>query len=315
MFRTPINISSIKSSDSKIDYRSKVLMVGSCFVENIGEKLDYYKFDTLVNPYGILFNPLAILRLFQDVKNQRLYTENDLVYHNELWHSMHHHSDLSHPDQTVVLSTINQLIEDTLEFLSKSTHIIITLGTAWVYHFIEQDTLVANCHKIPAERFVKRLLTIKEIQSGLSETIKTINAINPQTEIILTISPVRHLKDGMVENMHSKARLLAAIHNIIDQYNVYYFPSFEIMMDDLRDYRFYKENMLHPNTMAVNYIWDLFKDIWIATGIEETMQKVDKVQKGIRHKPNFPDTKAHQVFIKSLDQLKLDLKRNKGIEF
>ena len=315
MFRTPINIASIKSSDRKIDYRSKVLMIGSCFVENIGEKLDYYKFDTLVNPYGILFHPLAILKLFQDIKNQRVYSKKDLVYHHELWHSMHHHSDLSHPDKNVVLSTINQQIKNTREYLSESSHIVITLGTAWVYHFIEQDTLVANCHKIPAERFVKRLLTVKEIQSGLSKIVQFIQDLAPQAQIIFTLSPVRHLRDGMIDNMHSKARLLTAIHHTIDQHSTYYFPSFEIMMDDLRDYRFYKDNMLHPNTLAINYIWDIFKDVWISSEAEETMQKVDKVQKGLQHKPNFTATKAHQAFVRNLDQLKKDLKRNKGIEF
>ena len=315
MFRTPINIASIKSSDRKIDYRSKVLMIGSCFVENIGEKLDYYKFDTLVNPYGILFHPLAILKLFQDVKNKRVYSEKDLVYHHELWQSMHHHSDLSHPDKNVVLSTINQQIKNTREYLSESSHIVITLGTAWVYHFIEQDTLVANCHKIPAERFVKRLLTVKEIQSGLSKIVQFIQDLAPQAQIIFTLSPVRHLRDGMIDNMHSKARLLTAIHHTIDQHSTYYFPSFEIMMDDLRDYRFYKDNMLHPNTLAINYIWDIFKDVWISSEAEETMQKVDKVQKGLQHKPNFTATKAHQAFVRNLDQLKKDLKRNKGIEF
>ncbi len=174
MFHTPIDPKTIRYSNQKIDYNARVLLVGSCFVEHIGAKLDYYKYQNLINPYGILFHPLAILRLFQDVKNQRIYTSGDLVYHNELWHSVNHHSVMSHPDKSVVLNRINRQIKDTYAFLQQASHVVLTLGTAWVYHFTERETLVANCHKIPAERFDKYLLSSEDIRAGLEAIIEII---------------------------------------------------------------------------------------------------------------------------------------------
>ncbi len=288
MFHTPIDPKTIRYSNHKIDYNARVLLVGSCFVEHIGAKLDYYKFHNLINPYGILFHPLAILRLFQDVKNQSVYTSDDLVYHNELWHSVNHHSVMSHPDKSVVLDRINRQIKATHAFLQQASHVVLTLGTAWVYHFTERETLVANCHKIPAERFDKYLLSFEEIKTGLEEILEIIRDINPQARIIFTLSPVRHLKDGMIDNMHSKARLLTAIHQMVNHPNTYYFPAYEIMMDDLRDYRFYTDDMLHPNTLAVNYVWDIFKKVWLS-----------------------PDSE----FLQQLEQRKVELKINYGIEF
>ena len=231
-FRTIINQNEIQKPKYSIKYQDKVLLVGSCFVENIGEKLSYYKFDNFVNPYGILFNPKAIEKALKDVIHQKKYTKADLVFENDSWHSLHHHSDFSNTDKSIVLNKINQTILETKDFLKNTSHLIITLGTAWVYHHIDTDQLVANCHKIPQKNFIKRLLSVSEITDSLNNSIKLAKEINPSIQIVFTLSPVRHLKDGMIANNQSKAHLLTAIHNVTNNSDAYYFPSYEIVMDD-----------------------------------------------------------------------------------
>ena len=294
-FRTQIPI---LRSNHPIDYNSKIVSLGSCFAVNMAEKLDYFKFQNTCNPFGILFHPLAIEKLIDFAVSKKGFTEKDLFFHEERWHSFDAHSDLSNSNKTELVKNLNAIVKSTLQQITESTHIIITFGTAWVYRNVENNKVVANCHKVPQKRFKKELLSVEEITQSLEKTIHLIRTINPEANIIFTVSPVRHIKDGFVENQLSKSHLITAIHNVIvcQLSIVNYFPSYEIMMDELRDYRFYAEDMLHPNQVAIDYIWERFSETWIAESIYKTMDKVETIQKGLAHRPFNQNSESHIRF-------------------
>lgn len=291
-----------KQSKNLIDYHSNILLLGSCFVENIGEKLTYFKFQTLQNPFGILFQPKAIETFIANVISQKTYSENDIFFHNEQWHCFNAHSRLSASLKEHLLTELNNQIKSTNQQISKATHIIITLGTAWVYRFLESNQVVANCHKVPQNQFKKELLSVEQIAQSLQTMAQLIQSVNPKASIIFTVSPVRHTKDGFVENTLSKAHLITAIHQVIPSLGarVLYFPSFEMMMDELRDYRFYAEDMLHPNATAIQYIWEKFQYVWFSEAASKTMEAVGAIQKGLQHKPFNPNSEAHRQFLQNL---------------
>lgn len=305
---------------NQIDFQSQLLILGSCFTENIGSKLGYFKFQSLQNPFGILFHPLAIEKLISKAVQNEPYAEEDVFYLNERWHCFDAHSDLSDPSSEKLLEKLNHGLQKANQRINKSTHIIITLGTAWVYRKNESNSIVANCHKVPQKEFSKELLNVDEIQKSIENIVNLISSLNEKAQVIFTISPVRHLKDGFVENQRSKAHLIAAIHDFLSfraqSRNVTYFPSYEIMMDELRDYRFYESDMMHPNELAVEYIWRKFKDVWISPKAYPVMDKVDAVQKGLRHRPFHPGSEQHQRFLKSLEEkMKYLLKTYSHMEF
>lgn len=303
-FRTKIPMT---PQEPKIGYSSKVLLLGSCFVENIGKKLKYFKFPNLVNPFGILFHPAAIHNFLKRVKNQHVFTEADIFYHNEAWHSYEAHSDLNAVEKEEILNSLNLAVKETLKFLESATHIVVTPGTAWGYRLKESGELVANCHKVPQSHFCKEISNVK---NALFETVAFVKELTPRAQIIFTVSPVRHLKDGFIENQLSKAKLITAIHEIVaSEANCFYFPSYEIMMDELRDYRFYAEDMIHPNEMAVDYIWEKFKEAWITSEASEAMKKVDTIQKGLLHRPFNEASEAHQKFRRDLQKKITDLEK------
>ncbi|WP_072402676.1 GSCFA domain-containing protein [Flaviramulus basaltis] len=305
-FRTQIPLE--KQSKNQIDYNSNILLIGSCFSDNIGKKLDYFKFQNFQNPFGILFHPKAIETLITNTIDKKVYTEKDIFFHNEQWHCFDAHSKLSNDSKDDLLSELNSQIQLTHQQIKKSTHIIITLGTAWVYRFKETNVVVANCHKVPQKQFAKELLAVKEIVDSLQAIIDKINQVNSQASIIFTVSPVRHIKDGFVENMQSKSHLISAIHQVLNN-KLLYFPSYEIMMDELRDYRFYAEDMIHPNQTAINYIWDKFHEAWISNTSFKIMQRIEVVQKGLMHKPFNIKSKQHQIFLTNLKEKKNQLKK------
>jgi len=301
-FRTHIPI---KKNQSQIDYSSKIILFGSCFTKNIGDKLEYFKFQSTTNPFGILFHPLAIEHLISNSINKKEYTQKDIFFLNERWHTYDAHSDLSDVSMEKLLSNLNSTIDFTSEDLQQATHVIITLGTAWVYRLIESDRIVANCHKVPQKKFLKELLTSDEISESLSAIVSLVRDYNKNMDIIFTVSPVRHLKDGFVENSLSKANLISGIHEIVEPRNqLHYFPSYEIMIDDLRDYRFYKKDMLHPNDTAVDYIWENFKKTWINENAFNFMREIDSIQKGLAHRPINPKSEKHREFLSDLNKNK-----------
>ncbi|SDW82446.1 GSCFA domain-containing protein [Flavobacterium degerlachei] len=307
-FRTQIPI---PKSDHLIDYNSTIVSLGSCFAVNMSEKLDYFKLQNNCNPFGILFHPLAIEKLITFAVSGKHFTENDTFFHNERWHCYDVHSDFSNSSKEDLVASLNTITQSTKVQLEQSSHIIITYGTAWVYRNIESDAIVANCHKVPQKQFNKELLSVDEIQESIDKTLKFIHSVNPNCNIVFTVSPVRHIKDGFVENQWSKSNLIAALHQIINCQlsNVTYFPSYEIMMDELRDYRFYAEDMLHPNQVAIDYIWKRFKETSIAETAFSTMDAVETVQKSLSHRAFTPNSESHQKF-----EAKLKLKITKLLE-
>lgn len=293
---------------NQIDYNSKSLLIGSCFVENIGNKLDYFKFQNYQNPFGILFHPQAIETLIVHAINEKEYTEDDIFFYNERWHCYDAHSILSNFSKIELLNSLNESLKKTNQYLTESTHIIVTIGTAWMYRFIETDTIVANCHKVPQKKFAKELMTVNEISESLQAIVSLIKSVNQKVSVVFTVSPIRHLKDGFVENTQSKSHLISAIHQIVEPRNqLYYFPSYEIMMDELRDYRFYEDDLIHPSNLAINYIWEKFQQIWIAEKDSATMIEIDTIQKGLLHKPFNPNSETHQQFLQNLEEKKSQL--------
>ena len=278
-FRTEIDIT---ESPEKISYQNKIFGMGSCFVTQIQNKFDYYQFQNQINPFGTVFNPASIRKLLQYVINQQFLDEKDLFYHQNLWKSFDLHSSFNHPDKDEFLQTINDKISEANKFLKTADWLFLTFGTAWVYRHKASVNIVNNCHKVPQKEFEKILLPSTLITEELKEIIRLVKTINPGIKILMSISPVRHLKNGFVENQRSKAHLITAVHQLESE--IFYFPSYEILLDDLRDYRFYKDDYIHPNKLAINYIWEKFSASFISKDAIHTMQRIEKIRQGLAHK-------------------------------
>ncbi len=298
----------LRSKEPKIDYGSEVFMLGSCFTENVGEKFEYYKFKNYINPFGILFHPKAVETFLWMATQGEQYTETDLFNFNEQWHCFDAHSSLSNRDKDILLRSLNEGLHSAKKKIESATHVCITLGTAWVYRLKALDMVVANCHKIPQKEFDKELLSIPEIDQCLHNCIHMIRSLNASAQIIFTISPVRHIKDGFVENNRSKSCLIEAVHKVLESGpNLSYFPSYEIMMDELRDYRFYNADMVHPSDTAIQYIWERFSEVWISEETKKTMIRVEEIQKGLSHRAFNPDSDQHISFLKKMESKKSKL--------
>ena len=296
-FRTQIPIS---KSQNPIDYNSQIMSLGSCFAENMAEKFEYFKFPNIVNPFGIIFNVVSIEKIILRIVNQELFTEKDIFFYNEQWHCYEVHSDLSHENKEVFLRNLNQILKSTNQQIINSTHFIITYGTSWVYKNTETNEIVANCHKIPQKHFSKEILSIETTQKSIENTILLIQSVNSNAQFIFTVSPVRHIKDGFVDNNVSKAHLICAIYKTLSVPNfvskVTYFPSYEIVLDELRDYRFYKQDMLHPNPIAIDYVWERFVETSISETSISIMDEVGNIQKMISHKSLNTQSVTNQEF-------------------
>jgi hypothetical protein len=289
--------------DHQIDYDSKVLLLGSCFTENIGGKLEYYKFRNLQNPFGIIFHPIPVERLILRALSLAEFDESDIFEQDGYWHCLDVHSLITHKDKTTYLGLLNENLAELSDYLRSATHIIITWGTAWGYRYLESGEIVANCHKIPQKEFGKEITSVGRISEGMKRISEAIKASNPTAHIIYTVSPVRHLKDGFTGNTRSKAHLIAGIHEVTACCkNSSYFPSYEIMMDELRDYRFYSEDMLHPNTTAVEIIWNRFSEVWIDPSTEILQMEIASIRNGLGHRPFNPDSDSHKEFQLQLQQ-------------
>jgi len=299
-FRTKIPI---LKSNNPIDYNAKIVSLGSCFAVNMSEKLDYFKFENTCNPFGILFHPLAIEKLIDFAVSGKQFSEKDIFFHNERWHCFDAHSDLSNSNKEELIAQLNAIIISTKQQLQDASHIIITYGTSWVYRNSESDAVVANCHKVSQKQFSKEILSIEAIEKSVQNTLDLIQKINPNVNFIFTISPVRHLKDGFVENQLSKAHLITAIQQTINdkKQTINYFPSYELMMDELRDYRFYAEDMIHPNSVAIDYIWQRFSETTISQENHSIMKEVEMIQKGLAHRPFNANSENYQQFLSTLN--------------
>lgn len=283
-----------------IKYSDKILLIGSCFTEHISERLSQHKFETLANPNGILFNPLSVASSLNNYVEAKQYREKDLFYMNEIWNSWDYHTRFSDIDKNKALEKINAAQINASDFIKDAKWIIITLGSAFQYYLKENNKGVANNHRAPANLFDKRLLEIDVIVNELCHAIQNILKVNPTANFIFTISPVRHIRDGIIENNRSKARLIEATHQICQQFQqVTYFPAYELLIDVLRDHRFYDIDLVHPNYAATQIVWERF----VAAGMnEETVKIMEHVQDIMiarAHKTRFPETAAHQKFKES----------------
>ena len=294
-FRTKI---SIPPYDFNMKHSDQILCLGSCFAENIAQKLQRNKFDSLLNPFGILYNPWSISKAINLLLKGKPYTQDQLFNNQGLWHSFDYHGAFSHPDKNEALENINTSFATAQSFLKNTNRLIITLGTANVFVYKKTSEIVANCHKIPGNEFERKRLSIKTIVEKLSSAFEQLKHQNPDLQIISTVSPIRHIRDGLIENQKSKATLLLALEKISSNLDfVNYFPAYEILLDDLRDYRFYKVDLIHPSQMAVDYIWNLFKESFFNTETKNLMLEIEKIVSASEHQPIHPNSTQHQSFL------------------
>jgi hypothetical protein len=321
-FQLPITLASLPQP---IHYGEKILLTGSCFTEHIGDALSDWKFTTLLNPNGILFDAASVASSLISYIAPKRYVAEDLVFFNELWQSWQHHSRFSGTDRAVVLDRINASQERAHDFLRETDWLIITLGSAFSYRLASPSAsslgaglshgagplgAVANCHRAPGKNFVKHLLTIEEIVTALDSCLHQLFYFNPGMKVIFTVSPVRHIRDGVVENNRSKARLIESVHHLVNKFDrLFYFPAYELVIDVLRDYRFYDLDMVHPNYAATQFVLEKFVEYGIDAGSRAVLEEVKKLVVARRHRPLHPNTDAHARFLKDYHQKTLELSR------
>ena len=304
---------SIEKSAFQIDHQSNILLVGSCFSQNIGQVLKNQKFKTLINPLGISYNPISISNLIQRYSN---YRENEFLENDDLFFNYQLHSKFNSTQIKASLSKANQSLKNQKEFLKTSQIVFISYGTAWVHELADSREITNNCHKQVKNKFRKRLLSVNEIKAAIKNTVAYLNRISKkEIQIVFTVSPIRHVKDGIRENQISKSTLQLAIHEIcIDYSNCTYFPSYEIMLDDLRDYRFYESDLIHPNKVAIDYIWEKFADAYFSEKTNSLNKLIQGFNASIAHRPFNPESLQHQFFIKKLIQQLKQLNEDEKIE-
>lgn len=281
----------------RIKHEDPLLLLGSCFVENMAERLHRAKFSICTNPHGILFGPASIAMALARYLDPKPYTLNDLFCHEGIWHSWDHHSRFSDLNAETALAQMNQGVNQGADFLRRSRWLIITLGTAFQYRLRASGYPVSNNHRCPGSWFDRRMMTSPEIIELLQPLIQKIQQINPELQWILTISPVRHLREGVQENNRSKARLIEAVHHLVENdSNLHYFPSYEWQMDVLRDYRYYDIDRVHPNYEASQFIWRAFLNWGLHPSSLPAVEAMMEIAQAMRHKPRFPQSVAHREF-------------------
>ncbi len=282
-----------------ISHQDGVMSIGSCFTENIGIRLRDYKFCTLLNPFGIIYNPISLSNMLHYLWSDRLLEASDLVFHQGQWHSFMHHGNFSGLEREATLERINFALAEARTQLPNISRLFITLGTSKVFVLRETGEIVANCHRFPASLFERRQLHIFDIVEAFEPILRTWKQRNPNLQVIFSVSPVRHLRDGFVENQRSKAALLIAVEHLCQHLNfAHYFPAYELMMDDLRDYRFYEADMVHPNAVAIDYIWRRFGEAFFTAETHQLNAQIAAVLQAVRHRPFHAESEQHQAFIR-----------------
>jgi len=297
-FRTAL---SAAPAPRQITHTDPLLLIGSCFSEHIGQKLLEGKFNVLTNPFGIVYNPSSIAACLSRIcAGNQAFVDADLFENAGLWHSWQHHGRFSHPDMEQALQGINTAYFAAAEQLRKTNFLLLTFGTSEVFSLRETGKVVANNHKMPANLFDLRRLSVAEIVEATLEALQLIRLVNPNIQLVLTVSPVRHLRSGLIENQRSKAALILACEEICRQSPAaQYFPAYELLLDDLRDYRFYAKDMVHPSDVAVDYVWQFFSDTFFAEKTRSLHARIERIQAAARHRPFHPDTAAHQAFVRA----------------
>lgn len=289
-----------------ISHRSRLMLIGSCFADNIGTLLLDNKFNVDVNPFGVQYNPLSIATVLSRICDGTPFNEGspELFEYNGKWHSIQHHSNFSRDSKEQLIDAVNSRLKEAHKRIEACDIVIITLGTAYAYTRNSDNSVVGNCHKLPGNCFTRRLLGVDEIADAMTGVMQRIIEANPKTRFLFTVSPIRHLRDGAHDNQKSKATLLLAIDRLTDIFpdNCCYFPSYEIMMDELRDYRYYADDMLHPSAKAVEYIWECFGKCYFSKETEVLNSKAGEIARGLAHRPFDSDSDAYRLFIARLLQ-------------
>lgn len=281
-------------SDLKMNLDQSIYMMGSCFSDEIGSKLNADKFDVLSNPFGTIYNPISLFRLLGNNEEP-----DNIIQSSEAFYHWGTHGSISGLSENEVINEFKKKQEESNEFLSKCDWLVITLGTAWVYRYKATGDVVANCHKVPSSEFNKELLDVDNVLNSFDQFNAKLNSFNPELKILFTVSPVRHIRDGLIENNQSKAVLIESIRQIISAFpSIQYFPSYEIMIDELRDYRFYSKDLIHPSDEAIEYIWQRFKCSYMENDTLSVLEKWDKLRSALNHKPFQPHSNSHQKFLK-----------------
>ncbi len=292
-------------SPNKIFHGEKIICMGSCFAENMHQKLTEHGFNSSFSPYGIVFNAWMLAHQLRRLIAGKEYLDHELIFSNEMFSSWDHHGSFSHPDQDVALLQINAHFNDCREKLNHAEYLILTLGTSSIYETKEDRHRVANCHKVPAQHFTKYRITLQELISEFNSSFQELRQFNPGCKILISVSPVRYLQDGLVDNNRSKSCLSMLSEFLEQNFNfVEYFPAFELLIDDLRDYRFVREDMVHPNSMAIHYIWQKFSNVFFTKETQALNEEILSFQKKIKHKPLFPNSESS---IRFQNQLKKDI--------
>ncbi len=306
--RTTFNI---KPYPYKITYKDPVMFIGSCFSSAIGSHMEAGHMPVMINPSGTVYNPVSVCNTLDTILSGREYNRDDLFFYNGIWLSFSHHTDFSSEDPSKILQKINNRSKEAFSFLEKAKFLFITFGTARVYRFKKSGEVVSNCHKIPPGEFDSELLTVNEIVNLWSLQLDKLQTLFPSIKIIFTISPVRHWKDGAHGNQISKALLFLAVEELLKhKISPQYFPAYEIVMDDLRDYRYYDDDMLHPSSVAVNYIWETFSGCLLENATLNTWREVVKITKAVKHRFNVDsDPKRKEFAGRMLKQIS-DIKKN-----
>ncbi len=304
-FRTEVEI---PQREFSINYQQRILTLGSCFAENIGKNMQDMYLDVDVNPFGVLYNPMSILQSIEILVSKRLFTEENIFERKGIWNSFSHSSQFSDIKPEHSLEKINARLKVSSEFIEKSNVLLLTFGTAWVYEEKESGRIVSNCHKLPAAVFNRRRLSVEEIVNAYSLLFEKLRNTNPQLKVIFSVSPVRHLKDTAHGNNVSKSVLLLAIDALCAKFeNAFYFPAYEILLDELRDYRFYAEDMVHPSDMAVQYIWQKFTEMYFDRESQAYFQEVKQLNNDMNHRPFFPASEEFEAFTSNLNKRKAKL--------
>jgi len=285
-----------------IGYQDKILLLGSCFAESIGKLLVQHKFNCNINPFGILYNPISLAEALQQIIDAKVYAETDLLFHLGNYHSYMHHGHFSAPVSEESLKKINSNIKKAHSQFPELTYIFLTFGTSWAYTLKSTGKIVSNCHKVPMQEFERNRLSVFQITERYKELIKNISAINPNIKFLFTVSPIRHIKDGLHENQLSKSTLLLAIDEIQKRFpdKCFYFPSYEILIDELRDYRYYAEDMIHPSNVSIQYLWGIFSEKTFSKETKNILKEYESIRRDINHKPFYPDSDEHKRFLEQL---------------
>lgn len=305
IFHTEINI---KPLEQTVVYADALLFLGSCFADEVGVICKGLGFNALVNPFGVLYNPASIAQSVERLDSGRPFTRDDVIAVGERQYcTFNHNTAFWNTSEDMLLQTINQRLGEAHEHFMKSKWLVVSLGTSWVFKHRMSGQIVSNCHKLPAHQFDREFLTVERSSQYLSGIVER----HPEKQFIFTVSPLRHLKDGMHGSQLSKAALLLAVNEICRQFaNAHYFPAYEIMMDELRDYRFYKEDMVHPTEQAVHYIWERFAEFAINASEKPAMNAAAELRQMLEHKPLFPETEAFKRFELQKERKTAELKKN-----